>query len=106
MPTDSFNVSVSPGTIFVDYSCSTSFGENNTSSFNSFPNPANEIIIVSNLNNASLITISDVAGKNIIQQKVNNKTAQINISALLPGYYIVSLETSNGITKQPLPKKQ
>ncbi|MBL0053280.1 MAG: T9SS type A sorting domain-containing protein [Bacteroidetes bacterium] len=79
--------------------------ENKTNSFNIFPNPANEIITVSNLNNASLITISDVAGKNIIQQKVNNNTEQINISALLPGYYIVSLETSNGITKQPLLKK-
>lgn len=105
IPTDSFNVSVSPGTIFVDYSSSTSMSENNTNSFNIFPNPANEIITVSNLNNASLITISDVAGKNIIQQKVNNNTEQINISALLPGYYIVSLETSNGITKQPLLKK-
>lgn len=105
IPTDSFNVSVSPGTIYVDYTMTSSISENNTTSISIYPNPAFDIVHLNNLNNASLITISDVTGKKLLQQQVNSNHEQVNIAALLPGYYVISVQTLNGIVKEPLMKK-
>ncbi len=60
------------------------------------PNPANEIIRLSNSNTNDVITISDIAGNITLQTNVNaNK--EIDISRLSVGLYFINVQSKNGL---------
>ena len=84
-----FNVGISPGTIVFDVR-PLSVGINElTKSISVYPNPANEIVTISNTYGAE-VSILDLSGKTLI----NSISNEINISNLSAGTYFVS---SNGI---------
>jgi len=65
-----------------------------------YPNPANEFLNVSSNNEIKSIHIIDIAGKSFINKKeVNNSNAQLNISNLLSGIYIVNIVGIDGKTE-------
>jgi hypothetical protein len=41
-------------------------------------------------------TITDVAGRTLIQETINAPQAEINVGSLADGLYLIILETTNG----------
>ncbi|MBK7968637.1 MAG: T9SS type A sorting domain-containing protein [Bacteroidetes bacterium] len=75
---------------------------NSTIQIDIYPNPANEIISINGLNRNSykrqVMKLNDITGRTIMIQPLNtdNETQEINISSLISGSYILSIE-SDGI---------
>lgn len=84
-----FNVGISPGTIVFDVRPVSAGINELTKSISVYPNPANEIVTISNTYGAE-VSILDLSGKTLI----NSISNEINISNLSAGTYFVS---SNGI---------
>lgn len=63
--------------------------------FNIYPNPASEIIHITEFENFELMTIHDLSGKEILKQSV---TPQLDLRNFKKGVYFLSLTNSN-ITK-------
>tara|TARA_B110000114_G_C15038227_1_gene375895 strand:+ start:255 stop:1142 length:888 start_codon:yes stop_codon:yes gene_type:complete len=75
--------------------------ENNLGKVKVYPNPFSETITVDfkDLQIDGFIKIIDIAGREILNRKVNhNKSVEINLAEVPSGVYIVSLET-NGETR-------
>lgn len=64
-----------------------------------FPNPTADFINVSGDVQISEIIIYDVQGKLVMQSKILETTASIDLSALSAGMYIVNLNTEKGLLK-------
>jgi len=62
---------------------------------NIYPNPANNIINFSNIDNIVYIKIIDLTGKIIIEDSSGNN--KINLSELNSGIYFIKINTNNGI---------
>jgi hypothetical protein len=80
---------------------------NNSFSFNNiniFPNPVNDNNLTVKLDyfiNSQEITITDIAGKKIHQQKLEGLTTKLNLSKLVKGIYFLNLVNgSKTITKK------
>jgi len=76
-----------------------SLNENLSNSFSVYPNPANEIITIMNSENKIIndITIFDVSGKLVDNQKVVNSTSSsISITTLENGVYFMNIQTVEG----------
>lgn len=69
-----------------------------------YPNPAANIINVTNNKKAGTITIYNLAGVKILQQQIG-KSNSIDIRALSPGVYIIRLSSPSGMLQQKLIKK-
>lgn len=70
-----------------------------SSSFATFPNPADNVITLTNSNNSSVesISISDINGRTIKSIEVDNVSeVQINVSDLNSGVYFMSINTAEG----------
>ena len=64
-----------------------------------YPNPVKNILIIeSGALKVEVVRIVDLSGKTIYQ--FNETKNQINVSALLPGFYFVKLETDKGIVTE------
>lgn len=71
-----------------------------SNSFNLFPNPATNIINITNNDNHLVenITIHDTAGKLLKTESFNNqKELQLNIESLTNGIYLLHIQTNKGI---------
>lgn len=76
--------------------------------FNIFPNPASNVVDITNSENMSIkqIEIYDVTGKLINTQYFNNETdIQLNIENLTNGAYLLHLHTNEGVAVKKLIKK-
>ena len=60
-----------------------------------FPNPTSNMLYVSNMSGANLISIFDLNGKLVIKEKLSEE--QINVSSLQKGIYIIKIENKNNI---------
>lgn len=69
-----------------------------------YPNPATNVLIITGQNVAS-ITITNMAGSNVLSQIATGKTTAINISGLAPGAYLVAINTANGRVMERLIKR-
>lgn len=70
-----------------------------SSKFSTYPNPANNIVTISNTDNILLtnVVITDINGRNVKEVKVNNASeTEINISDLTAGIYFMNIQTDNG----------
>ncbi len=69
-----------------------------------YPNPASKIVNlkIDRLAGNSTIIITDLLGKEVMQQKINNLVSSINIEALGKGIYFVSVITDEGKTTRKL----
>lgn len=84
-----FNAGISPGTIVFDVRSLSAGMSENSNSISVYPNPANDLVTISNSGGAN-ISILDLSGKTLI----NSSSNEINVSNLSAGTYFVS---SNGI---------
>ena len=76
--------------------------------FNLFPNPASDIVNISNSENmiVNKVDVYDVIGKLINTQKFNDETEiQLNVETLNSGTYLLHLQTNEGIAVKKLIKK-
>ncbi len=79
-----------------------------SSKFNIFPNPATNIVNITNNENISVkqIEIYDLAGKLINSQSFNSKNEiQLNVETLASGTYLLHLQTEDGTAVKKLIKK-
>lgn len=72
--------------------------------FSVFPNPFQHSITVKNDVN-STITLTDICGRILLQQKTTNTFTDIATSELTNGYYILSVANQNGITTRKVLKQ-
>jgi hypothetical protein len=84
--------------------------EKNRNTLKLYPNPANSQISfnIDASNTALVATVSDISGRKIMSSTINQKAKteyQLDISGLLPGMYIVQLQTDKGITTGKFIKK-
>jgi hypothetical protein len=61
-----------------------------------YPNPSNGIITVKNNAAISQITVSNLLGQRVITQTANDSTAQVDITSLPVGTYILQVATATG----------
>ena len=76
--------------------------------FNLFPNPASDVVNISNSENMIInkVDVYDTTGKLIDTQKFNNETEiQLNVETLNSGTYLLHLQTNEGIAVKKLVKK-
>ena len=76
--------------------------------FNMYPNPATNVVNITNSENmlVNQITVYDIAGKQLSTQSFTNETAiQLNVENLASGTYMLHLQTNEGIAVKKLVKK-
>lgn len=69
---------------------------------NIFPNPANNILMIENLNHALLKSIKLVDLKGNIIKEFSTDQENLNLDGTKPGSYILLLETEKGIIKKKI----
>lgn len=67
------------------------------------PNPVQDILTISTVDNIKSITVFSVVGQKVLTPQVKNKT--INVSSLAKGVYILQIETKSGKNQQKFIKK-
>ena len=76
--------------------------------FNMYPNPATNIVNITNAENmlVNQVTVYDISGKQLSTQTYNNEAdIQLNIEHLASGTYILHLQTKQGTAVKKLVKK-
>jgi hypothetical protein len=99
-------------TLFVFFCfCAISFGQNNATvgkkaiaEFTVFPNPVNEgkITITTFNSNEKMVTIYNVLGKEVFNQKITGIKEQLNISHISSGIYIVKVLDGDKVATKKL----
>jgi len=89
--------------IIAKYSINTSIAETKNNQISVFPNPANEIIYISDIKENSIIQIIGISGKLILELK--NPKNQININTLSTGIYFLKIQNSNEIVTKKFIKQ-
>ena len=75
----------------------------NEATFSVYPNPANSVINISNTMNVVMnsVVLTDLNGRTVKSQKLDTVDAQINVSDLATGIYMMNVNTDQGsITKK------
>jgi hypothetical protein len=70
-----------------------------------YPNPASDNLVIdmAGINTSALMSICDVSGKLVMQEKLNGGSAvQVNISAFENGIYFVNISNGVSVSKQRL----
>ena len=73
---------------------STSDAKASTLSF--YPNPAKNILNVNNVKEVTDITVYDLSGKNVLNEKPNSKNVKLDVSKLAKGVYMMRVATKDG----------
>src|SRR5690606_9230767 len=79
-----------------------------TEKFNIYPNPANNVVTITNNENMLVkeVAVYDITGKLINTQNYNNETEiQLNVEHLASGTYILHLQTNEGTAVKKLVRK-
>ena len=69
-----------------------------------YPNPATNTVTV-NCGRPCTVKVTDVTGRTVIRQQCSESVVTIDISALTPGTYFVSIEGGTLMAKQKLDKQ-
>ncbi|MXN92625.1 T9SS type A sorting domain-containing protein [Flavobacterium sp. Sd200] len=73
--------------------------------FKLYPNPANQLINLSNSEAITQVTITNVLGQKVLGKSVNANNAEVNISGLTAGTYILQATTATGSTSLKVVKQ-
>jgi hypothetical protein len=90
---------------FSDFTVVASIKYNKISSLNIYPNPASDIVNISNTDNAKVISVADINGRIVLAQNVSGQNISLDVSALQKGVYILQLSGNNGIQVSRLIKQ-
>jgi hypothetical protein len=74
----------------------------NVNSFSIYPNPANKVLIIKNLNKESQINIFDITGRIIYAENILTSDTELNIDNWKDGIYTVQVITEGKIANQKL----
>jgi hypothetical protein len=67
-----------------------------------YPNPANNILFVNGLKGMAVLRITDLLGKQLFIKETNIDNIQLDVSALLPGMYLVQIQTEAGFAVEKI----
>ena len=67
-----------------------------------YPNPASDVLNVIANTNISRVRIINFIGQTMFDNNVNNSSININTSTYQSGVYIISVETSNGVSTEKI----
>src|SRR5690554_156437 len=79
-----------------------------TNKFNVFPNPASNVVTITNNENISVeqIQVFDISGKTVKTQQFNNENqVQLNIEELASGTYMLHIQTNEGMAVKKIVRK-
>ncbi|MDF1673914.1 MAG: T9SS type A sorting domain-containing protein [Vicingaceae bacterium] len=79
--------------------------EANKSNINVYPNPFNDLLYISSSSNKIVsIKIIDTMGKEVIHNKLDKKSTQLNLSNLSKGIYLILIESNGEISTRKIVK--
>lgn len=87
------------------YDSSMATDEMTASEFKIYPNPVKDILNISNEKTIEKVEIFDLTGKNLIQKEMNSDKAEINMSSLPAGIYIVKIHSEGKMQTKKVIKK-
>ncbi|MBL7682393.1 MAG: T9SS type A sorting domain-containing protein, partial [Flavipsychrobacter sp.] len=61
-----------------------------------YPNPAKDKLIIEGISKGTRIQLIDVLGRTVINQTATQETEVLNTNNLIPGNYILQLNTEQG----------
>lgn len=73
--------------------------------FSLAPNPTSGLTLIKNAENASLIRVSDLTGKVVLSQKMQQANAELDLTKLPAGTYLVQVHAKNTVSVQRLVKQ-
>ena len=71
---------------------------------NMYPNPANDVLNISVQNTINTVEIFNVLGQKVISMQVENTSAEINVSNLNAGIYLIKYEINNSTSTKKFVK--
>ena len=71
---------------------------------NVYPNPASDVLNISAQNTINTVEIFNVLGQKVITMQVENTSAEINVSNLNAGIYLIKYEINNSISTKKFVK--
>jgi hypothetical protein len=80
----------------------TSVSEGLSVSAKVFPNPSSDFIFIENTENVRRITLTNQAGQIMLEIVAPQSNKQIDVSSIASGLYILTIETSKGLTTKKL----
>ncbi len=89
-----------------DVSINSGINEYSQSSVNIYPNPANSLLNINNIDGVSSIRISNILGATIQNVKVSGSNTTIDVSSLPNGIYFVTMLNQNNIVSTKKFSKQ
>lgn len=69
-----------------------------------YPNPANDVLTLSTQNTVNTVEIFNVLGKKVITMQVEDTSAEINVSNLNAGIYLIKYEINNSTSTKKFVK--
>ena len=69
-----------------------------------YPNPANDVLTLSTQNTVNTVEIFNVLGKKVITMQVENTSAEINVSNLNAGIYLIRYQINNSTSTKKFVK--
>jgi uncharacterized repeat protein (TIGR01451 family) len=96
-----FNPAIVTNTFTTEFVATLSVAGFESTTFTAYPNPTNDFITIALKNNAEVIdsiTVTDLLGKTVQTQTVDNPTTVIDLSNVAKGMYLVKV-TANGVAK-------
>ncbi len=71
---------------------------------NMYPNPANDVLNISSQSTINTVEIFNVLGQKVITMQVEDKSAEINVSNLNAGIYLIKYEINNSTSTKKFVK--
>ena len=70
-----------------------------------YPNPATDVLMVSNDNNIDRVKMVNIFGSVVLDQTIQANSAKLDVSAMSPGIYFVTIMANNQQTVQKITVK-
>ena len=76
--------------------------EANSTSFEMYPNPAVDYVVISTTQELSRVTVYNAVGQLVMDEKVTGNRYELQTSAYTIGTYMVRVETDHGVKTEVL----
>ncbi|RYF44651.1 MAG: T9SS type A sorting domain-containing protein, partial [Chitinophagaceae bacterium] len=84
--------------LLFEYTVTESLGTNDAAQnvISMYPNPTKSMLTLVQNSNIESVQVFDLLGKNVMNQTVNATTAQLNVTELASGTYVIKTQSANG----------
>lgn len=94
---------------FIDFSLIILSNNTNQNAITLYPNPSTQDRVHLSLDtegaaHKAQLTVRDKQGNVVLEQSISEKELDLNIQGLQPGYYLIEVQTAEGILRKPLIK--